>query len=188
MTHAKTPHDFAPSRFWADERGAVTTDWLVLTAMIAGLGLATISMIKLPGIGLPGAPSGDTSAGMSQAAPDIVMADRRLPRTPDHPTLWANPFHAAALPEGFPDIGGQEFSITGDGNPRLLVARADPRVIAGATNPQFNPENYASSGTAFGTGQFHRILIDTPPPNTTYTVTLSVGGQTIQYRFTNTPY
>lgn len=124
----------------------------------------------------------------SDVAPDIVMATRRLPQNPDHPTLWAQPFHLSNVPDGFPDIGGQEFSITGDGNPRMLIAGADPRVIQGPTNPQFDTNNYASSGTAFGSNQFHRILIDTPPPNTTHTVTLTVAGQTIQYQFTNIPY
>lgn len=123
-----------------------------------------------------------------ERAPDFVIPLRRLPQNPDHPTLWAIPFHASALPEGFPSIGGQEFSITGDGNPRMLVAGADPRVIAGDNNPQFDTANYASSGTGFGSGEFHRILIDTPPEDTTYTVNLTVDGQTIQYQFTNTPY
>lgn len=120
--------------------------------------------------------------------PSILMAPRRLPRNPDHPTLWAIPFHVGALPEGFPVIGGQEFSISGDGNPRMLLAGADPRVISGETNPQFDSQNYAGSGIAYGSSTFHRILIDTPPVNTTYTVNLRVGGQIIQYEFINIPY
>ena len=114
---------------------------------------------------------------------------RRLPKYPDHPTLWADPFHAHTLPTDFPVIGGQEFTLVGDGNPRLLVAGADPRVISGTpTNPQFDVANYAAEGTAYGTGTFHRILIDTPPPNTTHRVQLTAGGKTFEYAFTNIPY
>ncbi|QBY01185.1 hypothetical protein E2K80_10990 [Rhodophyticola sp. CCM32] len=32
--------------FWADESGAVTVDWVVLTAALVGLGLAVISVVS----------------------------------------------------------------------------------------------------------------------------------------------
>ena len=174
--------------FPADEKGAVTADWAVLSAAVIGLGLMAVSAIVIPSLNLPGVPHVGFDGAAPSGAPDITMPGRRLPRNPDHPTLWANPFHAGSLPDGFPQIGGREFSISGDGNPRLLVAGADPRVIDGAANPQFDAANYAASGIAFGDGGFHRILIDTPPENTTYTVQLQVEGQVIEYSFTNKPY
>ncbi len=182
------PHNIDRKLFLAEESGAVTIDWVVLTAAVVGLGLSAVAMIRLPDIGLPEFGRLASGANVPRPAADIVMQGRRLPRNPDHPTLWANPFHPHTLPEGFPDIGGQPFTLSGDGNPRMLVAGADPRVISGAANPQFDMANYASSGTAFGSSQFHRILIDTPPANQTYRVQLNVAGQVIEYQFTNTPY
>lgn len=174
--------------FLRNECGAVTIDWVVLTAAVIGLGVSAVAMIRLPDIGLPEFEHLAFNLGSPRPSADIVIPGRRLPRNSDHPTLWANPFHPHALPEGFPDIGGQTFSLSGEGNPRMLVASADPRVMSGLANPQFDVANYASSGTAFGSSQFHRILIDTPPANQTYTVHLNVAGKVIEYQFTNTPY
>ncbi len=184
-------------RFWNDERAAITVDWVVLTAAVLGLALLAVGGVATGVIGLgeriaSRAPeigqSQDTAQDAWNPAPDFVMNARRLPMNPDHPTLWANPFHAHSLPPGFPEIGGQEFTIRGDGNPRLLVAGADPRVIPGPDNPQFDTSNYATSGVAYGDGGFHRLLIDTPSPNESHRVQIDVGGQTIEYRFDNTPY
>jgi len=183
--------------FWKNEDAAITVDWVVLTAAVAGLGMMVVVAVGSGVVAL-----GDKFGGVADkfpfddAAPadswnpnpDFVIATRRLPMHPDHPDLWANPFHSGSLPAGFPDIGGQEFTIRGDGNPRLLVAGADPRVISGPDNPQFNTANYASSGVAYGSDGFHRVLIDTPPPNTSHKVQIDVGGKTIEYRFDNIPY
>lgn len=188
-------------RFCTDENAAVTVDWVVLSAAIVGLG-ALVTLAVGTGSLTLGGQIGDTVAGIvvdAEAAPaettpawnpnpDFILPVRRLPMTTDHPTLWANPFHSGALPPGFPAIGGQDFTLVGDGNPRLLVAGADPRVISGAANPQFDVANYAAQGTAHGNGGFHRILIDTPPPNTTHRVQLTSGGKTIEYHFANIPY
>jgi hypothetical protein len=166
---------------------------VVLTAAVTGLAMLAVTSVATGVIGV-GARIGQPAPGIEAPQdawnpnPDFVVAARRLPRTPDHPELWANPFHEAALPADFPMIGGQEFTIRGDGNPRLLVAGADPRVITGPDNPQFNEANYASSGVAFGSGAFHRLLIDTPPPGSSHRVQIDVGGKTIEYRFDNTPY
>ncbi len=186
---------------WRRDDGAVTVDWMVLTAALVGLGIGAAVLVaggtaEFAGKLRDALSNATVALGFGPGAegpewnpdPDFVMSERRLPMNPDHPTLWANPFHAHALPDGFPDLGGQEFTITGDGNPRLLVAGADPRVISGPDNPQFNEANYAASGTAFGSGGFHRILIDTPPPNTTHRVQITAGGQTIEYSLANRPY
>ncbi len=174
--------------FGKDEEGAVAVDWVILSAAAIGLALAGAVAITAPTLQLSGGFLAGADDNTQPAEPDFVMPARRLPLNPDHPYLWANPFHAGALPDDFPDIGGRPFTISGDGNPRLLVAGADPRVISGDSNPQFDPANYARSGTAFGDGRFHRLLIDTPPPGQTYTVNLVVDGQTFQYSFSNIPY
>ncbi len=187
--------------FWNGDEGAITVDWVVLSAAIVGLGIGAAALVATGSGELAGkvrdALSGATvSLDLAQQDdapgwnpnPDFVFAERRLPMNPDHPELWAIPFHASALPEGFPDLGGQEFTVIGDGNPRLLVAGADPRVIAGPDNPQYDGANYASSGTAYGAGGFHRILIDTPPPDGTHRVQIQAGGQTFEYSFANRPY
>lgn len=188
-------------RFRNDEQGAITADWAVLSATVVGLGIGGVALMGMGSGDLAGN-TRDTLSGVTLASerdrqgetsgwndnPDFVLPERRLPINPDHPELWAIPFHVSALPEGFPDLGGQDFTIIGDGNPRLLVAGADPRVVPGADNPQFNSANYADSGTAFGSGGFHRILIDTPPEGTTHRVQIHAGGQTFEYSFTNRPY
>jgi len=188
-------------RFWRRDEGAITVDWVVLTGAIIGLGIGA-AMLVAGGATALGDRLRDVLAGANVTLsfdtpdegpawnpnPDFVMAERRLPMNPDHPELWAIPFHAAGLPEGFPDLGGQAFTITGDGNPRLLVAGADPRVISGPGNPQYDTANYAASGTAYGSGGFHRILIDTPPPNGVHRVQIQAGGQTFEYSFANRPY
>ena len=174
--------------FKEDEDGAVTVDWVVLSAAAMGLALAAAAGLIVPMTNLSDRMWAGGDASAQPNAPDHVMPTRRLPLNPDHPYLWANPFHAGSLSDDFPDIGGRPFTISGDGNPRLLVDGADPRVIPGDTNPQFDTANYASSGIAFGNGSFHRLLIDTPPPGQTYTVNLVVDGQTFQYSFSNIPY
>ena len=188
-------------RFWNEDDGAITADWVVLSAAVVGFGIGVAALVGTGSDDL----GGQIRESLSSATlsldldaqdetlawnpnPDFVLPERRLPMNPDHPELWAIPFHASSLPEGFPDLGGQEFSIIGEGNPRLLVADADPRVIAGPDNPQFNTGNYDNSGTAFGSGGFHRILIDTPPPGTTHRVQIHAHGQTFEYSFANRPY
>lgn len=63
-------------------------------------------------------------------SPDFAFS-RRLPLEPEHDALWAIPFHDNF---GLPVIGGRSFEIIGGGNPRLLIAGADPRVIPGQGN------------------------------------------------------
>lgn len=61
-------------KFAADESGAVTVDWVVLTAAIVGLGIAVVASVRTGVVGLGGkiesslesariAPVGDTSGG-----------------------------------------------------------------------------------------------------------------------------
>ena len=57
--------------FKNDEAGAVTVDWVVLTAAIVGLGLLVISTIK-PGI----------TAASSQINTDLTDAAKRTTTTP----------------------------------------------------------------------------------------------------------
>lgn len=182
-------------KFLSDESGAITADWVVLTTATVGLAILAGASVHTASMGLSSSVSaslGVDGQGDAQSVPrgepDIVMPARRLPLAPDHPTLWANPLHISGLPEDFPVIGGRDFTIVGDGNPRLLVAGADPRVVSGDANPQFDMSNYAGRGVAYGDSAFHRILIDRPPPNTTYTVQLAVDGHVIEYSFTNIPY
>lgn len=61
-------------KFAADESGAVTVDWVVLTAAIVGLGIAVVASVRTGVVNLGGqietslgtariAPVGDTSGG-----------------------------------------------------------------------------------------------------------------------------
>lgn len=43
------------AQFWQDEDGAVTVDWVVLTAAIVGLGIATIAAVSDGSLTLSGA-------------------------------------------------------------------------------------------------------------------------------------
>ena len=43
------------AQFWQDEDGAVTVDWVVLTAAIVGLGIATIAAVSDRSLTLSGA-------------------------------------------------------------------------------------------------------------------------------------
>lgn len=49
--------------FWADDVGAVTVDWVVLTAAVAGLGLASVAAVR-SGVGALGQ---DIETSLSQA-------------------------------------------------------------------------------------------------------------------------
>jgi len=56
MTSFKLKRRNAANRFLADETGAVTVDWVVLTAALVGIGITVISTIR---------------AGIDDAATDI---------------------------------------------------------------------------------------------------------------------
>lgn len=131
-------------------------------------------------------PGSGQSPGVSwSTSPDFTFT--RVLWSAQHETLWALPIHdnaATNLPEDFPLIGGRSFEIIGDGNPRLLIDGADPRVIQGSDNPQYDQANYAASGIAYGSGRFHRVLVDRPLSGQTFVVQLHVDGTVIQYTLT----
>lgn len=51
------------NKFWESEAGAITVDWVVLTAAIAGIGFA-VMMVVAPGIG----------EKANEPTPDLVAA------------------------------------------------------------------------------------------------------------------
>ena len=172
--------------FWQDRSGATAIEYSVLAALVS---LTLVAALAL---------TGDKARDMFDAVAAALVSDRtsdpawsstpdadlaRRPWSLDHQSLWVAPFGGAgdSLPAGL-IIGGQPFQLIGDGNPRLLVEGADP-----GSAGRYDASNYASSGVAFGTGQTHRLMIDRPAPNQTYTVQLHVNGQVVQYALTAPP-
>ncbi len=64
--------DLRPERFLNDESGAVTVDWVVLTAAVVGLGLAVLLPIAFETDSLSaniGASIGNRSSGYTSSTP-----------------------------------------------------------------------------------------------------------------------
>ena len=64
--------DLRPERFLNDESGAVTVDWVVLTAAVVGLGLAVLLPIAFETDSLSaniGASIGNLSSGYTSSTP-----------------------------------------------------------------------------------------------------------------------
>ncbi|KNX40298.1 hypothetical protein ROTO_31530 [Roseovarius tolerans] len=57
--------------FLKDEDGAVTVDWVVLTAAVVGLGIAGVTAVN-NGIGTLATSIGDEVGGITVAAPDSL--------------------------------------------------------------------------------------------------------------------
>jgi len=109
--------------------------------------------------------------------PDFFLSDNIW--NPDTNAPWVVRM-AENMPQSvrdsLPSIGGQSFAVIGDGNPRLLIDGADTN-----WGVRFQEENYASSGIAQGSSQYHRLLVDSPASGETHRVQLHVNGVVIEY-------
>ena len=55
------------NNFWKDEAGAVTVDWVVLTAAIVGLGIAVLASVRTGATTM----AGNISTELQTAVPDV---------------------------------------------------------------------------------------------------------------------
>ena len=67
------------SRFAADESGAVTVDWVVLTAAIVGLGFATFAAMRPQTLVTAGTDMGATAASATETARAVMNAPQGTP-------------------------------------------------------------------------------------------------------------